>query len=72
MDICPICGRPVAVRTGRGRPATYDSEECRELAAALAVMETWLGRVARKCDPAHAKQLRGQLWAAANVLNKRV
>lgn len=50
---CPVCGRRLDGRTGRGRPPVYDSDACRDLDRALIEVGRQAARVAARIDDAH-------------------
>jgi len=64
---CEICGRPLPDQTGkRGRPRVFDTDECRQLASALNVMERKVQAVSPRLRPRMRLELRNRLMAIMN------
>lgn len=65
-----MCGRGFVRQGGRGKPRQFCSPRCKELSAALAVVENWLDQVVTAgVEPGEAKEIRSRLWRMANSLN---
>ena len=70
---CECCSNQFERPVGRrGRPRLYCDDDCKELVARLAQLETLIERKMSgpgSFDPGAASALRGQLWSMANRAN---
>lgn len=66
---CPVCGNEFAPTTAgkRGRPQVYDSEACREYAAAMTTFQKWIGPVSQRALPEAWLKIRADLWALTSL-----
>lgn len=69
LYMCEVCGSPVVARSGRGRPALYCSENCRNISKYWGAFRDCVSRSRLSSDS--VRMWRSELLAWSNSLNRK-
>lgn len=72
MARCQVTGQELKATGKRGRPAEYVNDAARELQHRMSQIDRLLEELAPLMDAEHLKRWRADLWAKANLLNRRM
>ena len=68
---CQLCGSPFPVNTGRGRPRSYCSAECRKWAHAYSTLMSLTDKVLdHALDAEKRRAMRSRFWSLSNMTNR--
>lgn len=67
-DPCPVCGRLVPRRKGRGRPRVYCDATCKRVYDLLSGFGAQIDKTRGRLTKKAARELRREIWALGNRL----